>query len=132
MKLTYTRIENTPAPQLYGYSDADWATTDIDERRTCIGYCLFLSGAVILWLTRFWKPCLHVVHKGELGGVTEIAKKTITARELMASFPLSWQLINKDIPTTVLLDATATKQACNNPRYHSRSKWRSFLRGSDM
>jgi hypothetical protein len=48
MKLTYTRIENTPAPLLYGYSDADWATTDIDERWTCISYCLFLSGAVIL------------------------------------------------------------------------------------
>jgi hypothetical protein len=121
LKLTYTRIENTPAPLLYGYSDADWATTDIDERRTCIGYCLFLSGAVILWLTRFWKPCLSSM-EGELGGVTEIAKNTIAARELMASLPLSWHLINKDIPTTVLLDATATKQACDNPRHHSRAK----------
>jgi hypothetical protein len=108
MKLTYTRIENTPAPLLYGYSDAEWATTDIDERRTCIGYCLFLSGAVILWLTRFWKPCLSSM-EGEFGGVTEIAKNTIAARELMASLPLSWHLINKGIPTTVLLDATATK-----------------------
>jgi hypothetical protein len=59
---------------------------------------------------------------GELGGVTEIAKNTIAARERMASLPLSWHLINKDIPTTVLLDATATKQACNNPRHHSRAK----------
>ena len=56
MKLTYSRVVDTPAPLLYGYSDADWATTDVDERRTCIGYCIFLSGAAIFWLTRFWKP----------------------------------------------------------------------------
>jgi hypothetical protein len=48
LKLTYSRMADTPAPLMYGYSDADWATTDIDERHTCIGYCLFLSGAVIL------------------------------------------------------------------------------------
>jgi hypothetical protein len=48
LKLTYSRMADTPAPLLYRYSDPDWATTDIDERRTCIGYCLFLSGAVIL------------------------------------------------------------------------------------
>jgi hypothetical protein len=35
---------------------------------------------------------------------------------------VSWHLINKDIPTAVLLDATATKQACDNPRHHSRAK----------
>ena len=36
MKLTYSRVCDTPAPLLYGYSDADWATTDIDERSICI------------------------------------------------------------------------------------------------
>jgi hypothetical protein len=31
-------MADTPAPLMYGYSDANWATTDIDERRrTCIG-----------------------------------------------------------------------------------------------
>jgi hypothetical protein len=71
LKLTYSRMADTPAPLMYGHSDADyWATTDIDERRTCISYCLFLSGAVILWLTRFWKPCLSSM-EGELGGVTD-------------------------------------------------------------
>ena len=46
MKLTYSRVVDTPASLLYGYSNADWATTDVDERRTCIGYCIFLSGAL--------------------------------------------------------------------------------------
>jgi hypothetical protein len=53
MQLTYSRIVDTPAPLLYGYSDADWATTDLDERRTCIGFVLILAGAAIVWLTRF-------------------------------------------------------------------------------
>ena len=47
MKLTYSRVCDRPAPLLYGYSDAHWATVDIDERRTCIGYCVFLVGAAV-------------------------------------------------------------------------------------
>ena len=120
LKLTYSRIVDTPAPLFDGYSDADCATTDIDERRTCIGYCVFLSGAAIFWLTRFWKPCLFF--EGELGALTEVAKTTIAARELLASIPLSWYDENKDEPTTLLIDAAATKQATDNPKHHSRAK----------
>ena len=32
MKLIISRVCDTPAPLLYGFSDADWASTDIDER----------------------------------------------------------------------------------------------------
>ena len=110
---------DTPAPLLYGYSDADWATTDIDERRTCIGYFVFLSGAAIFWLTRFWKPCLSTF-EGELGALTEVAKTTIAAREMLSSIPLSWYDENKDEPTTLLNDTAATKQATDNPKHHSR------------
>ena len=121
LKLTYSRVVDTPAPLLYGYSDADWATTDVDERRTCIGYCVFLSGAAIFWLTRFWKPCLSTF-EGELGALTEVAKTTIAARELLASIPVSWFEQNKDAPTTLLIDAASTKQAADNPKHHSRAK----------
>ena len=54
------------------------ATTDLDERQTCIGYCVFLSGAAVFWLTRFWKPCLSTF-EGELGALTEVANTTIAA-----------------------------------------------------
>ena len=121
MQLTYSSVVDTPAPLLYGYSDADWATTDIDERRTCIGY-VFLSDAAIFWLTRFWKPCLSTF-EGELGALAEVAKTTIAAKELLASIPLSWSKENKDTPTTLLIDAAATKQASDNPKHHSRAKY---------
>ena len=125
MKLTYSRVVDTPAPLLYGYSDgysdADWATTDVDERRTCIGYCIFLSGAAIFWLTQFWKPCLSTF-EGELAALTEVVKTAIAARELLASTPVSWFEQNKGEPTTLLIDAAATKQAAHNPKHHSRAK----------
>jgi hypothetical protein len=35
LKLANSRMVDTPAPLMYGYSDADWATTNIDGRRTC-------------------------------------------------------------------------------------------------
>jgi hypothetical protein len=121
LKLTYSRVVDTPAPLLYGYSDADWATTDLDKRRTCIGYVLILAGAAIMWLTKFWKPCLSTF-EGELGGLTEGGKNTIAARDFMQFLPLSWYKINKDVPTTILIDASATKQATDNPKHHSRAK----------
>ena len=122
LQLMYSRVVDTPAPLLYGYSDADWATTDVDERRTCIGYCVFLSGEAIFWLTRFWKPFLSTF-EGELGALTEMAKTVIiAARELLASVPLSWSEQNRDTPTTLLINAAASKQASDNPKHHSRAK----------
>ena len=44
----YSRIIEEPAPLIYGRSDADWVTSDVDERRTVIGYIVMLSGAAIL------------------------------------------------------------------------------------
>ena len=75
MKLTYSRVVDSSEPLLYGYSDTDWATTDLDDMQTCIGYCVFLSGAAVFWLTRFWKLRLSTF-KGELGALTEVAKTT--------------------------------------------------------
>ena len=121
MKLTYSRVVDSSAPLLYGFSDADWATTDLDERRTCIGYCVFLSGAAVFWLTRFWKPCLSTF-EGELRALTEVAKTTIAAKELLSSIPVSWFEQNSDTPTSLLIDAAATKQATDNPKHHYRSK----------
>jgi hypothetical protein len=99
---------------MYGYSDADWATMDIDERCTFIRFCLFLSGAVILVaLARFWKPNLSSM-ESELGGLTEPAKNTNASRELMApSIVVHGQ---QGHPTH------GTKQATDNPRHHSRAK----------
>ena len=96
---------------MYGYSDADWATTDIDERRTCIGYCVFLAGAAVFWL-----------FEGGLGALTEAAKTATSVRELLSSIPLSWFQHNQHLPTTILIDATATKQTTDNPKHFSRAK----------
>jgi hypothetical protein len=62
--------------------------------------------------------------EGDLGGVTEMAKNTIASREMMASLPLSWYVLNKDIPTTVLLDATATKQVPKTSSTTKSRHWR--------
>jgi hypothetical protein len=121
LAITYSRMQDTPAPIMYGYSDADWATSDIDERRSCIGYCVIMSGAVVFWLTRFWKPCLSTF-ESEIGGVTEIGKEIVSARTILKPLPLSWYEQNKDIPTTVFLDSSSAKQATDNPRHNSRSK----------
>ena len=60
--------------------------------------------------------------EGKLGTLTEVAKTPIAARELLASIPVSWFDQNREEPTTLLIDAAATKQAADNPKHHSRAK----------
>ena len=60
--------------------------------------------------------------EGELGALTEAAKQAIATRELLTSIPVSWFEHNKDNPTTILVDASATKQATDNPKHYSKAK----------
>ena len=46
----------------------------------------------------------------------------ISVRELLSSIPLSWFQHNQHMPSTILIDATATKQATDNPKHFSRAK----------
>ena len=121
LKLTYSRIIEDPAPLMYGRSDADWATSDVDERRTVIGYIVMLSGAAILWSTRFWKPCLSI-HEGEFGAATELVREVIGAHQLLRELPLSYDETRGADPITCLTDSRGTALVANNPKAHSTSK----------
>jgi hypothetical protein len=120
MKLTYGKMGTATAPLMYGYSDADWATSDVDDRRTCIGYIIFLAGGPIFWLTKFWKPCLSSA-EGELGGLMEQAKSAISGRQILQFLPFQGFADQHD-PTTLLTDSTAAKQAGDNPGSYSHTK----------
>ena len=51
-----------------------------------------------------------------------MAKIVIAARELLLYIPLPWFQNNQHLPTTILVDAAATKQATDNPKDFSRVK----------
>jgi hypothetical protein len=121
LKLTYSRIEDASAPLMYGRSDADWATSDVDERRTVIGHLIMLSGAAIFWSTRFWKPCLSI-HEGEFGAATELARETVGAQQLLCELPLTYAQVRGKDPVTIVTDSMGTMLVANNPKAHSASK----------
>jgi hypothetical protein len=121
LKLTYSRIADDSAPLMYGRSDADWATSDVDERRTVIGHIIMLSGAAIFWSTRFWKPCLSI-HEGEFGAATELAREVIGAQQLLCELPLTYAQVRGKEPVTIVTDSMGTMLVANNPKAHSASK----------
>lgn len=120
LKITYRRMNEGP-PLLYGMTDSDWATTDVDERRSVIGHCFFISGAIVIWFTQFWKVCLSIF-EGEFGSLTEAAKNAISVRHLLESVPFDCAEAIKSAPTTILTDSLASQQVAYNPKFHSRTK----------
>ena len=120
LRLTYTKMNDGP-PLLYGMSDADWATSDVDDRRSVIGHCFYLCGGIILWHTQFWKVCLSIF-EGEFGAMTEAAKNALASRHLLEYLPMTIATEVKDNPTTILTDSLSTQQVAYNPKHHSRTK----------
>jgi hypothetical protein len=121
LQVTYSRMEDTTSPLLYGYSDADWATADLDDCRSVIAYCYIMAGGIVAWFTRFSRPCLSIF-EGEFGALTEAAKEGVSIRDVASSIPLSWGSDNKNVPTTILTDSSSSVQAASEPKFHSRTK----------
>jgi hypothetical protein len=97
-----------------------WATSDIDKRRSVLGFVLFLSGVAIVWLTKFGLVCLSIF-ESEYSSLKELAKNAVAARHLLEEeLPLSWITQNSTHPTTLLTDSLASQQVSNNPKYHAR------------
>jgi hypothetical protein len=121
LKLTYRKMTSDPAPLMYGYTDADWATSDIDKRRSMLGFVLFLSGGAIVWLTKFGLVCFSIF-ESEYSSLKELAKNAVAAWHLLEELPLSWITQNATLPTTLLTVSLASQQVSNNPKYPARTK----------
>ncbi|GLU17366.1 hypothetical protein SLE2022_337360 [Rubroshorea leprosula] len=104
------------SPVLRTYSDADWAG-DPSDRRSTIGYCLFLGNSLISWRSRKQTIPSHSSTKAENRALRD------TTSELLS---LWWLLEDMGIPqpfsTDLYYDNQSAMQIAYNDVFHERTK----------
>jgi hypothetical protein len=116
-------MTSDPAPLIYGYTNADWAPSDIDKRRSVLGFVLFLSGGAIVWLTKFGLVCLSIF-ESEYSSLKELAKNAVAARHLLEELPLSRITQNATHPTTLLTNVEGVSMDLKlHTLQHKRKYW---------
>ncbi|XP_016191782.1 uncharacterized protein LOC107632628 [Arachis ipaensis] len=58
-------LQRTNECQIYGFSDSDW-DSDIDDRKSTSGFCVFLGPNLVSWSSRKQKCSLKKLHRGRV------------------------------------------------------------------
>ncbi len=116
--ITYGDLSNKMLPNtLYVFVDADYATSDLDSRRSVTGYLIFFNGGLISWKTQLQKSQSSSSTEAEYKAIHEAAKEAIWISNIIneLSYPLS-------MPIVVYEDNESTINAIANPVQHSKLK----------
>jgi hypothetical protein len=68
---------------LHAYSDATWAS-DLADRRSITGYCIFLGGSPIAWNSKWQTTISRSSTKAELGALATATAEIIWLPWLLA------------------------------------------------
>ena len=101
---------------LFGYSDADWAS-DIDSRHSTTGNVFVMSGGAISWLSQKQATVALSTAEAEYIAMGSATQEAIWLRQLM--FDLE---VNVQGPTEILEDNQGSIAMAKNPVGHKRTK----------
>lgn len=102
---------------LIAWSDADYAS-EIDERRSCSGYVLMLSGAAVSWLSKRQPIVAQSSTEAEYIALSETVKEVLWARKIISEIegaPFT-------TPTIVFGDNTSAIKLAKNDAFSQRTK----------
>ena len=101
---------------LEGYSDSDWAT-NIDERKSISGICVFLGGNLITWSSRKQKAATRSSTEAEYRALSSAATDLMWVQHLLTEIGIS---ISQ--PLVLWSDNLGAQDVACNPVYHARTK----------
>ncbi|KAK4269211.1 hypothetical protein QN277_022399 [Acacia crassicarpa] len=102
--------------QLMGFTDADWAT-DIDDRKSMGGYCVYLGGTLVSWCSKKQKVVSRSSSESEYRSLSDGAAEIKWLSSLMAEIGL---FIRQ--PSLIWCDNLSAQALASNPVHHARSK----------
>ena len=127
--ITYSRVSQALSPLMQLFTDSDWATTDVDTRRSMWGFMAMMSGGPIAWKSKLLLLSLSST-EAEYYGLAATSKEAIsldqTNEELLPVHNIAaGQPINHTpdkLPTTIFCDNEATIKVAYNPVLYGRLK----------
>ncbi|KAG8480454.1 hypothetical protein CXB51_024676 [Gossypium anomalum] len=111
--LCFTRTSNL---LLEGYSDASWAS-DVDDRRSTLGFCVFLGENLISWSSRKQSVVSRSTVEAEYRSLAQVTAEMVWVQSLLSE--LGIEVTHKAL---LWCDSSAAVAVANNPVMHSKFK----------
>ncbi|XP_071699439.1 uncharacterized mitochondrial protein AtMg00810-like [Rutidosis leptorrhynchoides] len=109
-------FSHSPAPNLLGYSDADWARC-IETRRSTYGYSIFLGGNLVSWSAKKQPTVARLSCESEYRALANTAAEIVWITHLLHEL----HVLPPDQPT-ILCDNKSALFLSQNPVSHKWSK----------
>ena len=106
---------SSPSYSIIGFSDSDWAT-DLDDRKSTTGYCIFLGLNPVSWVSKKQKIVSCSSTKAECRSVAAALTDMIWIQSLLH------ELWIRSTTPRLYCDNLSAVQLAANPIMHSRSK----------
>ena len=103
-------------PELFGYSDADWAG-DVDTRRSTSGYVFQIGSSTVSWSSKKQTTVAKSSTEAEYVALSSATQEAVWLRSLMRDFGRQM-----DAPTTIYEDNQGAIELAKNAKYHNRTK----------
>ena len=95
---------------LNGYSDSDFASSDLDGRRSISGYVFYFGGSVVSWASRLQRTVAQSTAESEYVAMAGACNEAIYLKQLLACMGFS---VNAQIQLQV--DNQAAQAIAENP-----------------
>ena len=102
---------------LYAYADADWASSDLVNRRSVTGYLTYLNGGVISWASIVQKSVAKSTVEAEYYALSAASDEVMFLRTLLGELGFV-----QTEPTVINEDNKGTRDLATNPVFHKRTK----------